>query len=128
MKVRLILIDDDADEASILTDILNAAAISNECTWFPSLFPALESLPGIQPDLIFVDYNMPKLNGIDCIREIRKNAQADTIPLILYSSQIDPQLYERAIRAGALSCINKASNAKSVSDAFLKIYGQLINK
>jgi DNA-binding response OmpR family regulator len=60
----------------------------------------------VQPDLVILDRQMPKLDGVKAIPEIRRVAPDAAI--VLYTAQSDPTTYEAAIDAGALEVLGKA--------------------
>ncbi len=67
MRPHLLLVDDDRDELMILSDALKEAGIDCICTWATDPLQALDMLHYLKADFIFMDYNMPKMNGIECI-------------------------------------------------------------
>lgn len=115
MRAHILLIDDDEDELSFLSESLRAICTNCTCTFSSSGIHALGIIEHIYPDLIFIDYNMPKMNGIQCITEMRKFTNVGLVPIILYSSQIDEQLRKQAIAAGASHCLKKTSDLKSLT-------------
>jgi CheY-like chemotaxis protein len=110
MRPHLLLIDDDEDELRILSDALRDAGIDCKCTWATSPIQALDILKYLPADFIFIDYNMPKMNGIECISHIRKLPDRCDIPLILYSNALNDTLVQQALDAGAYTCLKKTSD------------------
>ena len=43
------------------------------------------------PDLIFLDLNMPRRNGLECLEELKQNVQLKNIPVIIYSTSSHPR-------------------------------------
>ena len=76
-----------------------------------------------QPDVVCMDINMPKLNGVEATREL--HTIFPEIKIIGLSSHIDPYLAARMIDAGALAYVDKASAG---SDLPMAIHLALQNK
>jgi CheY-like chemotaxis protein len=61
-------------------------------------------------DLILMDVQMPELNGIDAIKEIKKNPQTAPIPIIVLSAHAMGSDIKKAKEAGAVDYITKPLN------------------
>ena len=59
------------------------------------------------PDLILMDWNMPIMNGIDAIRELKNNIQTKNIPIILHTDLDNSKEIQEALDAGAVDFIKK---------------------
>jgi two-component system, OmpR family, alkaline phosphatase synthesis response regulator PhoP len=66
---------------------------------------ALEQAEGENPDLILLDAMMPRMSGVEALRELR--ASGSKIPVIIISAHLDAQEPERMIEAGAQGCVPK---------------------
>lgn len=108
MQRLILLIDDDIDEYFILDQALQLAGMQYICMWAESPAKAGKLLKHILPDLILIDYNMPKTNGIQCLTEIRKMNKIADVPVLIYSNGIDDKIRREAIGNGA-SCLDKGS-------------------
>ena len=107
MKTHILLIDDDEDELEILTAALHKVPLAFDCIWVQSAEHALQLLNHYSPDYIFIDYNMPKANGLKCLAEIKKMQHAQNIPVILYSTCINEVNSKKAMSLGAFTCLEK---------------------
>jgi len=69
MNKHILLIDDDKDELLIFTDALEAKPGPGkfECSYAQSTLEAVQMLKHLVPDYIFIDYNIPKMNGLEFI-------------------------------------------------------------
>lgn len=71
---------------------------------------ALENLPAFAPNLIISDVNMPNLNGIDLVKQIR-NAETfvslKSIPIVMLTTEADPEKKQEGRAAGATAWITK---------------------
>src|SRR4249919_2109798 len=64
----------------------------------------------ILPDLIFMDINMPVMNGIECLAEIIKNPQTRNIPVVILSTETKQSALVQTL--GAKAFISKPSNGE----------------
>ena len=53
------------------------------------------------PDILFIDLAMPCRNGMDCIRELRKNETYKMLPIVVYSINTQPETIHAAYECGA---------------------------
>lgn len=67
---------------------------------------AIALAESMQPDLVVLDREMPRLGGVEAIPAIRR--VAPNAAIVLYTAQTDPTTYEAAIDAGALEVLGKA--------------------
>lgn len=70
----------------------------------------LDALAKIQtkvPDLLIVDYMMPKMDGPDTCRAVRCHEQAAHVPVIMLSARTDDRSAQHSLDAGATLCLQK---------------------
>lgn len=104
-KVRRIYhIDDDEDDRFFIELAIKAYDSSIQVTGQKDVEAALKDLSSgfIElPDIIIVDWNMPKLHGGECIAEIKKLPKYNETPIVVFSTSCDPLDRARAEKAGA---------------------------
>ncbi|CAM3552512.1 response regulator [Flavobacterium chungbukense] len=85
---NILLIDDDIDDADVFIEAVNSLDKNVTCLAETNPVKALEFLKStkILPDLIFLDYNMPVINGNEFIEKMRAVEKLKSIPIIIYSS------------------------------------------
>src|SRR5687767_7458251 len=88
MKTHIFLIDDDVDEMKIFMDALKEVIGAFKCTYASNGIHALKMLLYLKPEAIFVDYNMPVMNGLELAEELKKNEELKNIPVYLYSTHL----------------------------------------
>jgi len=109
MYKKILLIDDDEDELEVFTEALRSVDKNIQCSQARDLNEALEFLSYRSPAYIFIDYNMPKVNGFEVVAEIKKIEKLENSKIILYSNYISEEMNEKAIYLGAYKCVKKPS-------------------
>jgi CheY-like chemotaxis protein len=110
--VRLLVVDDTDHVRRMLVEILNmhgfevAAEASDGAE-------AVEEVRRADPDIVVMDYKMPRIDGLEATRLIRAERPDQTV--ILYSAYLDEQLRERAREAGVSACIAKPSGVEALA-------------
>ncbi len=84
----ILLVDDDGDDQVLFVDALSLVNSNIECNIVNNGLEALLSLRSKTPipDIIFLDLNMPKMNGYECLAEIKNEVRLRHIPVVIYST------------------------------------------
>src|ERR1700739_3500683 len=88
-EISFFLIDDDADDREIFSLALGKADQKVKCVVARDGEEALDILKGnkeFTPDSIFLDLNMPRMDGRECLVEIRKIERLKNIPICIYTT------------------------------------------
>ncbi len=117
MKTHILLIDDDIDEMKTFVEALKEVVEPFKCTYASNGIHALKMLFYLRPEAIFVDYNMPAMNGLEFIEEIKKNEQLRYIPVFLYSRHINADTKEKAEEMGIAGCMEKPASIEGLVKA-----------
>lgn len=114
MQKVVLLIDDNKEELSALTNALQLAGIDSLGKWVNSADEAFYYLKQVVPDYIFFDLGMSQLNGLSCLQQIRKMKKLDQVPVIFYSSALTEESCEEAVHAGVSCCIQKTTSTEEL--------------
>jgi CheY-like chemotaxis protein len=120
--LHVLLVDDDADDREIFTWTLNSiypSAITNMAIDGEDALGRLEKRE-FQPDIIFLDLNMPRMNGFDFLRHIRQMDKWKELPVIVYSTSSNPRDMAKSWEAGATDYIVKGTEMASVKQDLLQ--------
>ncbi len=69
---------------------------------------AIEMLKGVTPDLVMLDLQMPKANGVEVLKFIRSNPATKDVPVVVFTNSYLSNLVQQAWQAGANKCLTKA--------------------
>ncbi len=116
-----IIIDDDADDRMFLREALNGMLYCYVCLEANDGAEALKQLRKAKqlPDFIFLDVNMPRMDGRDCLRELKKDTTLANIPVIMYSTSFTDTSIAEFSKLGAFSYLNKPTNITKLPEQIL---------
>jgi CheY-like chemotaxis protein len=105
---NILLIDDDEDDQDIFLEAVGQLSNAVKCIAVGSAIEALKKLSKeeIIPDVIFLDLNMPVMNGQQFLMEINKSDTLRKIPVIIFSTAHPPSL-QTSNEMGAVDFITK---------------------
>jgi CheY-like chemotaxis protein len=88
--VKVLLVDDDYEEAELFEEALNHVGNSSELLWFSTVAATLEALSKgwQQPDIIFLDLNIPQVSGKELLKILREHHLTKNTPVVIYSTSI----------------------------------------
>lgn len=114
-----ILIDDDEDDQLIFKTVLNMHFPNYHLEIFSDFETAKNYLSEYASaiEIIFIDLNMPKSNGIDCLKYLRSFPVFKTTPILIYSTSKDPNDLRKSIDNGATAFISKPSRISDLVSA-----------
>ena len=107
---NILLIDDDKDDADLFCEALGSIDPSVVCEFAGHGADALNMLNNTskeKPNIIFLDLNMPVMNGWDCLQNLKKNELLKDIPVVIYSTSAHQGERARAFGLGAFGFITK---------------------
>lgn len=124
----LLLVDDDTDDISIFESVLIEVNPSKRFLSAEDGKDALEqlrSMPATLPELIFLDLNMPRMNGKEFLTELKKDHKLKDIPVIIYSTSSYKKDKEDVLNLGAIGFITKPTNTNDLKNILHAIVASL---
>lgn len=104
MSIKLLVVDDSAFMRKIIIDLMGETEGIEVVGIARNGLDALEVIPKLKPDIITLDVEMPKLNGIDTLKRIKEKY---SIPVIMLSSHTGIDITIEALQVGAVDFIEK---------------------
>ena len=124
-SITCLLIDDDSDDQEIFGMALAKVSMSIGCIVANDGHEAIEKLHNdgsFIPDLIFLDLNMPRMNGIQCLREIRKLVRLQDVPVIVYSTSSELKDFMESKQLGANDYLTKQSSLSALISKLTEVF------
>ena len=111
--INICLADDDEDDRLFFTDAFDELKINTKVSTFNDgveLMTYLNHEDSILPNVLFLDLNMPKKNGVECLLEIKQNEKFNDIAIAIYSTSSSEEHIEETFVNGANIYIKKSND------------------
>jgi len=140
LKRIILLVEDNADDEFLTIEALRENKINNQIVVAHDGAEALEYLFGtgkyanhdshIIPQMVLLDLNLPKLNGIEVLKQIRSTELTKFVPVVILTSSREDQDLIRSYNFGANSYIRKPVDFEQFSEAIrqLDLYWLVLNE
>lgn len=112
-QLNILLADDDLDDCNFFkaaVDELLPEAVVKVVNDGNELMNCLASDTGVLPDVLFLDINMPRKNGLECLTEIKQNEKLKEIPVVMFSTSNSWDTINILFKSGANVYIHKPSD------------------
>ena len=102
--MNILLADDDKDDCLFFKDAIDELPVAPSLTIVhdgDQLMQYLEMVSTKLPHALFLDLNMPRKNGFECLAEIKKQEALKNLPVIIYSTSYDSAMATQLYNMGA---------------------------
>jgi CheY-like chemotaxis protein len=129
---RVLIIEDDQDDVFLFKRALDSArAILNheiDCEQVDNGLDAIflvsrEEITDKLPDVLVLDLNMPRLDGVKFLKSLRRSLLLKDLPVYVLTTSTAPAIHEEAMRAGADKVFVKPNDAEALLAIALEIVG-----
>ena len=124
-KIRMLLADDDADDRFFFSTALSEMSLDNDLILLHDGVVLMDYLnttdDALLPDIMFLDMNMPRKSGMDCLREIRAKRRFDTVCIVIYSTFDTDDQVDEILAAGANIYFNKPSEMEKIKEMIRQV-------
>jgi CheY-like chemotaxis protein len=132
----ILLVEDNPDDEELTLYAFRKNNISNEIVVARDGQQALDLLfgtggePGIQPSVILLDLKLPKMDGLEVLRQIRADGRTRMLPVVILTSSKEDQDLVAGYSLGCNSYVHKPVNFNEFTEAArqLGLYWLLLNQ
>lgn len=130
IKLNLLLADDDIDDCDFFTEAIDeiseaiTLSVLNDGVELMNFLLA-EANP--VPHLVFLDINMPRKSGSECLEAMKSSPQLRDIPVVIYSTSLDRTVVNQLYDLGAHYYIQKPGEFGNIKKAINKAILQVTN-
>ncbi len=115
--ISVCLAEDDEDDYALFKEVLSEIKVATNLTRLSDGDTLLKHLTkeGVQvPDVLFLDLNMPRKNGSECLTEIKNNKKLQNLPVIIFSTSFDLDVVKQLYENGAWYYLRKPTEYASL--------------
>ena len=115
--INVVLADDDEDDRLFFSEAFDELKIKTRVNTFNDgvyLMDYFNSEDAILPQVLFLDLNMPRKSGLECLKELRADDKFKDIAIAIYSTSSSEEDVENTFVLGANIYIKKPSDFKSL--------------
>ena len=112
-ELNILLADDDADDCLFFKEAINTLIPATNFSAVhdgDQLMQLLTNETGRLPDVLFLDLNMPRKNGFECLTEIKQHKKLKNLPVVIFSTSSAYDNINVLFKTGADVYIRKPSN------------------
>ena len=132
--IKILLVEDNPDDVELTLRAFKKHNLANHITVARDGENALDIIfqrgKESRPDLILLDLNLPMVNGMEVLRQIKENPKTKVIPVIILTSSKEENDLSESYRLGANSYIRKPVNFEKFIGVVMQLglYWLLINE
>lgn len=117
-------VDDDQEDREFFRDALKEIDPSITCLMAESGMEALSLLQGHMPlpDFIFLDINMPMMDGKQCLRKLKSVPELEPIPVIMYSTSTNTREIRECYKLGAVDFLIKPNSYEKLVNDLVSVF------
>lgn len=129
-NITILIAEDDPGHAELIKDALEESGLKNEIKHFLDGVEVWEYLEKRATDnngenvsgyLLLLDINMPRMDGVEVLKRIKKDEQLKKIPVIMLTTTDDPREIEECYKIGCNVYITKPVDFDKFSDTLKKL-------
>lgn len=115
-SLNFLLVDDDIDDTFLFKEVIGQIKTPIKLTSASDGLQAMNTLETMaeQPDLIFLDLNMPSMGGKECLLQIKTDDRLRHIPVVMYTTSSQSKDIEETMMNGAAGFITKPTSIKEL--------------
>ncbi len=117
--INILLADDDTDDCYFFSKAIAALTLQTTLTILndgEQLMKHLLDEANALPDVLFLDINMPRKNGVECVHEMQKNDRLKAIQVVIFSTSKNEEIMKSLFKAGVHIYIRKPGDFSQLKE------------
>lgn len=124
-KVKAVVVDDQMTIRSLVRSSLQQIGVA-DIREFASAGDAFQDIKARPAHVIFSDFNMPGMDGLEFLRTVRADAATKATAFVLLTGRADRELVQRAAQFGANNYMVKPFTTATMKQKLDQIFGELV--
>jgi len=121
---RICYVEDDEDIQRIVRMSLERVGkMTVEVVGDPTM--AIEAMTAFRPDLVMLDWMMPKMDGPTLFRQMKQRPETSALPVVFITAKASSRELDELLTLGAAGAISKPFNPKDLPDQLRAIWAKL---
>src|SRR5438477_5791452 len=120
MSIKVAIVDDDEGIRSSLGALIRRATALKFTGDYPDAETALKEIPRRPPDVVLMDINLPGVNGVECVRQLK--AIVPSVQVLMLTVYEDSDSLFNSLKAGASGYLLKRTASARLLDAIRDVY------
>ena len=121
MPITVSIVEDNDQLRSTLVRVINRAEGFKCLSDYGSAEAALEGLPVVKPEVVLMDINLPGMNGVECVRQLKQRGVPTLV--VMLTVYEDTENIFNALAAGASGYLLKRTKAAELIEAIREVRG-----
>jgi two-component system chemotaxis response regulator CheY len=123
LGMKVLVVDDFATMRRIVRNILKQLGFTNIVEADDGT-TALEIMKSDKIDLVLCDWNMPKVSGLDLLKQMKADSDLKDIPFLMITAEAQKQNIIEAVKTGVSNYIVKPFTADTIAEKLKKVFGE----
>jgi DNA-binding NarL/FixJ family response regulator len=120
MPINVSIVEDSDKFRETLARVLNRSEGFRCISHYPNAEDALKALPNDQPEVVLMDINLPGMNGVECVRQLKQ--LMPTLQVMMLTVYEDTENIFNALAAGATGYMLKRTSRDELLDAIKEVH------
>src|SRR5947207_3636447 len=120
MPISVSIVEDNEKFRNTLARVLNRAEGFRCLSHYPNAEDALKALPNDKPEVVLMDINLPGMNGVECVRQLKQ--LMPTLQVMMLTVYEDTENIFNALAAGATGYMLKRTSRDELLDAIREVH------
>lgn len=121
--MKVLVVDDFATMRRIVRNILKQLGFMNIVEADDGA-TALEIMKSDKIDLVLCDWNMPKISGLELLKQMKADSDLKNIPFLMITAEAQKQNIIEAVKTGVSNYIVKPFTADTIAEKLKKVFGE----